>query len=101
MDFKDYLIEEEKKQQKFVVTFLKDTEENEVYTVLAPKVDCDAVVTGHDRWAFIASSEAIKLASKGFSAKLFDLNNLKKHVAKELDDDEKKTEDTKDTEDKK
>lgn len=95
MDFRDYLIEEEKKQQKFVITFLKDTEENEVYTVLATKVDCEPVVTGHDRYVFIAASEAIKLASKGSTAKLFDMNNFKKHVAKELDDDEKKVEDKK------
>lgn len=83
MDFKEFLTEEEKKVEKLAVCFIKDTEEKEVYTVLAPKSQCEPVISEHDRYNFIAGSEGVKLAAKGYTAKLFDLSHLRKHVVSE------------------
>jgi hypothetical protein len=83
MDFKDFLTEEEKKVEKLAVCFIKDTEAKEVYTVLAPKSQCESVVGDFDRYDFIAGSEGVKLTSKGYKAALFDLSRLKKHVFSE------------------
>jgi len=84
MDFKDYLIEEEKKVDKVAICFIKDANENEVYTVLASKEKASGIVADHKRYSFIAGSEGVKLVNaKGFTPMLFDLGALKKHVDKE------------------
>jgi hypothetical protein len=87
MDFKDYLIEEEKKVEKFVVTFVHDADEKEVYTVLASKKDVnDVIAKWPDRYKFLAAGEGVKLCNKGCTAKLYDLNGLRKHVMSEVEE---------------
>lgn len=91
MDFKNYLIEEEKKVEKLVVCFVKDVDEKEVYTVLSSKAAVNNVLEQNkERYSFLAPSEAIKLVSKGYSPKLFDFAGLKKHVESELKSAEEK-----------
>lgn len=96
MDFRDYLIEEEKKVEKLAVCFIKDVHEKEVYTVLAPKASAEVVIKNHpNRYGFLAPSEAVKLVSKGHTPKLFDMPALKKHVERETEEDLKKAAETK------
>jgi hypothetical protein len=89
MDFRDFLSEEEKKVEKLSMCFIKDLTEKEVYVVTAAKGIAEPIVNENERYVFIAQSEALKLTAKGWSTMLFDLNRLKKHVAKELEDEAK------------
>lgn len=92
MDFRDYLIEEEKKVEKLTVCFIKDVHEKEVYTVLASKSAAEAVIDHEpNRYGFLAPSEAVKLVSKGHTPKLFDMVGFKKHVERETEEALKKT----------
>ena len=91
MDFKDYLNEEEKKVEKLAVCFIKDVHVKEVYTVLSSKSSAEAVIKDHpNRYGFLAPSEGVKLVSKGWNPKLFDLSGLTKHVKRETEEDLKK-----------
>lgn len=91
MDFKDYLIEEEKKIEKLAVCFIKDAVEKEVYTVLVSKSSAETIIKDYpNRYSFLAPSEGVKLVSKGFTPKLFDLSGLMKHVKRETEEDLKK-----------
>ncbi len=90
MDFKKYLIEEEKKIEKMFVCFVKDSIEEEVYTILSNKTPVSLIIDKNlDRYSFLAGSEALKLVSKGFEPKLFDLSMLKKHIDNETKKQEK------------
>jgi len=91
MDFRDYLIEEEKKVEKLAICFVKDVHEKEVYTVLTAKSQAESVIKDHpNRYSFLAPSEGVKLVSKGFTPKLFDLSGFSKHVKRETEEDLKK-----------
>jgi exopolysaccharide biosynthesis predicted pyruvyltransferase EpsI len=88
MDFKDYLVEEEKQLSTttpLIVIFVKDGNNNELYSVVnVTKEQVESIISEYDYYSILSLKQALKFAnSEKIRVKLFDLKLLKKHVESE------------------